>query len=219
VDALIPSVVDGKSAYEIAIEHGYDGTEEEWLEYLVGIKRAYISAQDGNLYVVKPGRYYRDDDGDPGSEPDVHLRLGKVRGDNGSGYKNAHIDDNGDLIIIEVPSSGEASIVNLGHVVGAKGDTGATGAAGADWVPTAAEKTAIATEAAGMVSVPTKTSDLQNDSGFLTAHQDISGKENTSARVTSVTSSSDNSHYPTAKAVWDAIQTAIGTIETQLSQV
>ena len=28
--------LDGKSAYEIAVEHGYVGTEEEWLESLKG---------------------------------------------------------------------------------------------------------------------------------------------------------------------------------------
>jgi len=28
--------VDGKSAYEIALENGFEGTEEEWLESLVG---------------------------------------------------------------------------------------------------------------------------------------------------------------------------------------
>lgn len=27
---------DGKSAYEIAVEHGFEGTEEEWLESLKG---------------------------------------------------------------------------------------------------------------------------------------------------------------------------------------
>ncbi len=48
---------------------------------------------------------------------------------------------------------------------------------------------------------------------YLTAHQDISGKENISDRVTTVSSSSTNSKYPTAKAVWDAIQAAIGGVE------
>ena len=86
-------------------------------------------------------------------------------------------------------------------------------AGGKDWVPTSAEKTAIATEAAGMVNVPTKTSDLTNDSGFLTAHQDISGKENTANKVTSVSSSSTNTQYPSALAVYNAIQTAIGGVE------
>lgn len=69
----------------------------------------------------------------------------------------------------------------------------------------------VITASASNTIIPTKTSDLTNDSGFLTS-QDISGKENVSARVTSVTSSSDDSHYPTAKAVWTAIQTAIGGI-------
>ncbi len=83
---------DGKSAYEIAVEHGFIGTEAQWLASLVGATGA--------------------------------------KGD--------------------------------------KGDKGDTGAAGADWVPTAAEKTAISAEAAGMITVPTKTSQLTNDSGFLT---------------------------------------------------
>ena len=33
-------VQDGKSAYEIAVEHGFNGTEEQWLESLRG--------EDGN---------------------------------------------------------------------------------------------------------------------------------------------------------------------------
>lgn len=32
----INELEDGKSAYEIAVEHGYEGTEEEWLESLHG---------------------------------------------------------------------------------------------------------------------------------------------------------------------------------------
>lgn len=51
--------------------------------------------------------------------------------------------------------------------------------------------------------IPTKTSDLSNDSGYLTSHQDISGKENTSNKVTTISSSSTNTQYPSAKAVWD----------------
>ena len=30
----IPDTIHGKSAYEIAVYHGFDGTEEEWLESL-----------------------------------------------------------------------------------------------------------------------------------------------------------------------------------------
>ena len=63
------------------------------------------------------------------------------------------------------------------------------------------------------VIVPTKTSDLTNDSGFLTSHQDISGKENTSNKVTSLSSSSTDTQYPSAKCVSDAL----GLMQSQLN--
>lgn len=68
----------------------------------------------------------------------------------------------------------------------------------------------------------------------ITAHQDIGGKadkattlagygitdgETTSHKVTAVDSSATDTQYPSAKAVYEAIQIAIGNIETQLSQV
>lgn len=52
-------------------------------------------------------------------------------------------------------------------------------------------------------SIPSKTSDLTNDSGFLTSHQDITGKEDTSNKVTSISSSSTDTEYPSAKCVYD----------------
>ena len=58
---------------------------------------------------------------------------------------------------------------------------------------------------ADKTELPTKTSDLTNDSGFLTSHQDISGKEDNSNKVTSISSSSTNTQYPSAKCVYDAI--------------
>lgn len=36
-----PDVIRGKSAYEIAVKHGYDGTEEEWLVSLAGDAAEY----------------------------------------------------------------------------------------------------------------------------------------------------------------------------------
>ena len=48
---------------------------------------------------------------------------------------------------------------------------------------------------------------------------DLTGVERTANKVTAVNSSATDTQYPSAKAVYDAIQTAIGTIETQLSQV
>lgn len=54
-------------------------------------------------------------------------------------------------------------------------------------------------------TIPTKTSDLTNDSNFITSHQDITGKEDTSNKVTSISSSSTNTQYPSAKCVYDLI--------------
>lgn len=38
VSCITPESTNGKSAYEIAVEHGFIGTEKEWLDSLVGIK-------------------------------------------------------------------------------------------------------------------------------------------------------------------------------------
>jgi len=48
---------------------------------------------------------------------------------------------------------------------------------------------------------------------------ELTGVERTANKVTAVDSSATDTQYPSAKAVYEAIQTAIGTIETQLSQV
>ncbi len=83
------------------------------------------------------------------------------------------------------------------------------------------------------ITVPTKVSDLNNDSGFTsntgtitgitmngaskgtsgvvdlgTVITDVSGKENTSNKVTSISSSSTNVQYPSAKCVYDEIADA-----------
>lgn len=64
-------------------------------------------------------------------------------------------------------------------------------------------------------TVPTNVSAFTNDAGYLTEHQDISGKENTSNKVTSLSSSSTDTQYPSAKAVYDLV----GDIETLLAAI
>lgn len=61
-------------------------------------------------------------------------------------------------------------------------------------------------------SVPTKVSQLQNDSGYIKQHQDISGKENISNKVSSFSSSPNNTRYPTEKLVYDVTQNLSGLI-------
>ena len=42
-----PEVIYGKSAYEIAVMHGFDGTEEEWLEYMRGKSAYELAVENG----------------------------------------------------------------------------------------------------------------------------------------------------------------------------
>lgn len=49
----------------------------------------------------------------------------------------------------------------------------------------------------------------------ITSHQDISGKENTSNKVTSLSSASTDTQYPSAKAVYDLV----GDVETLLAAI
>ena len=72
-----------------------------------------------------------------------------------------------------------------------------------------------------MPTVPTNLSDFTDDLGssplhthsqYLTQHQDISGKENSSNKVTSISGSSTDTQYPSAKCVYDDINNAIGNV-------
>jgi len=67
-------------------------------------------------------------------------------------------------------------------------------------------------------SIPSKTSDLTNDSGFLVA-SDITGKENAGNKVTSLSSSSTDTQYPSAKCVYDAIQASGGWTSAQITML
>lgn len=64
-------------------------------------------------------------------------------------------------------------------------------------------------------TVPTNVSAFTNDAGYLTQHQDISGKEDKSNKVTSLSSSSTDTQYPSAKCVYDLV----GNIETLLASI
>ena len=59
---------------------------------------------------------------------------------------------------------------------------------------------------------PTNVSSFTNDAGYLTQHQDISGKEDKSNKVTSISSSSTDTQYPSAKCVYDNVTKAFAKI-------
>ena len=63
-------------------------------------------------------------------------------------------------------------------------------------------------------TIPSKVSELTNDKGYLTEHQDISGKENTSNKSSSYTTSSTTT-YPNTKALVDGLATKQATLAAQ----
>lgn len=58
-------------------------------------------------------------------------------------------------------------------------------------------------------TVPTNVSAFTNDAGYLTQHQDISGKEDKTNKVTSVSNLSTDTQYPSAKCLYDNIKDTI----------
>lgn len=55
-------------------------------------------------------------------------------------------------------------------------------------------------------TVPTNISAFTNDVGYLTEHQDITGKEDRTNKTTTIDNESTNTQYPSAKAVYDYIE-------------
>jgi hypothetical protein len=56
-------------------------------------------------------------------------------------------------------------------------------------------------------------------SNYLTEHQDISGKENSSNKVSNITDKTSTTQYPSNKAVVDYVDSVLGNVETLLSEV
>ena len=61
ISELIEHTYYGKSAYELAVENGFEGTEEEWLASLSVIAARHT---DGKLYWQKSGKWLLDDRGE-----------------------------------------------------------------------------------------------------------------------------------------------------------
>lgn len=59
---------------------------------------------------------------------------------------------------------------------------------------------------------PTAVSAFTNDAGYLTSHQDISGKEDTSNKVSSWSSTTNNIHYPGEKLVKDSLDNKVDKV-------
>ena len=107
----------GKSAYEIAVENGFAGTVEEWLESLKG-----KNGTDGKNGI----------DGKNG----VDGKDG-TNGADGRGITSTEINASGELVL----TYSDGSTANVGAVVGAKGDPGTGGQDGKNYKVEAVEST------------------------------------------------------------------------------
>ena len=88
----------GKSAYEIAVDNGFVGTETEWLESLNGKQGATFTP-----YVSSSGELSWTNDGDKKNPATVNIKGSKGdRGDSGvttpiNGFFTMYVDEDGNL--------------------------------------------------------------------------------------------------------------------------
>lgn len=139
IDKKIASVhdgkdgVDGKSAYEIAVDNGYVGTEQAWLISLKGDK-----GEKGDT--GEPGA--AGEKGEPGEKGDTGA-AGKDGRDGADGAAGCDGENGASAYEIAVQhgysGSETAWLASLHGADGAKGDTGAAGKDGADGFSPAAK--------------------------------------------------------------------------------
>ena len=91
----------GKSAYEIAVDNGFVGTETEWLESLKGKQGATFTP-----YVSSNGELSWTNDGDKKNPATVNIKGSKGdRGDSGvttpiNGFFTMYVDEDGNLWVL-----------------------------------------------------------------------------------------------------------------------
>lgn len=107
INGNVISAVDAKSAYVIALEHGFIGSEDEWLASLKG---------EQGIQGIQGEKGQNGKDGTNGTNG-----IDGVDGKDGIGITNAEINISGELILTY--SNGTSA--NLGKVVGADGKDGA----------------------------------------------------------------------------------------------
>lgn len=133
---------NGKSAYEIAIEEGFVGSEEDWLESLKGTDGAQgVSGRDGidgkSAYEVAVEKGYS------GTEEEWLASLKGADGATGQDGKDGKDGANG-LSAYEVAVSQGYSGTEVEWLKSLKGADGPQGVPGNDYVLTAQDKTDIA---------------------------------------------------------------------------
>ena len=102
----------GLSAYELAVQHGYDGTLEDWLQSLQGKSAYEIAVEHGYT----------------GTEEDWIGRLNNLVADGGTYVKTASFNSAGQLIL----TLSDGTTLNIGGGLALKGADGANGKDGSN---------------------------------------------------------------------------------------
>lgn len=113
INGNVISATDAKSAYVIALEHGFIGSEDEWLASLKGAKG---EQGEQGIQGVQGEKGQNGKDGTNGTNG-----IDGTNGKDGIGITNAEINTSGELILTY--SDGKSA--NLGKVVGSDGKDGA----------------------------------------------------------------------------------------------
>lgn len=113
INGNVISAVDAKSAYVIALEHGFIGSEDEWLASLKGEQG---EKGEQGIQGIQGEKGQNGKDGTNGTNG-----IDGTNGKDGIGITNAEINNSGELIL----TYSDGKSVNLGKVVGADGKDGA----------------------------------------------------------------------------------------------
>lgn len=113
INGNVISAVDAKSAYVIALEHGFIGSEDEWLDSLKGEKGEQGEQGIQGAQGIQGEKGERGEKGQNGTNG--------IDGIDGIGITNAEINTSGELTL----TYSNGTSVNLGKVVGADGKDGA----------------------------------------------------------------------------------------------
>ena len=205
----------GKSAYEVAVENGFSGTETEWLASLKGAtgapgangkdgtdgKTPYVG-DNGNWYIGaddtgKPSRGAKGEPGQDGVTPTFSIESVET-GEPGTDA--------------EVTMTGDAPNHGLKFVI-PRGDKGDTGAAGADGKTPNLTIGSVTTLEAGQNA----TASITGESPDLTLNLGIpKGADGEGKAVdisTTLSSESTDSEVPSAKCVYDLLGNVTALID------
>lgn len=119
INGNVISAADAKSAYVIALEHGFIGSEAEWLASLKG-KQGEKGEQGIQGIQGEKGQNGKDGTNGVNGIDGIDGTNG-IDGKDGIGITNAEINNSGELIL----TYSDGTSANLGKVVGADGKDGA----------------------------------------------------------------------------------------------